>query len=100
MGAVAAIDSGADRWPVQADVVVESVGAATWEQSVRSLQPGGRLVVCGGTSGATVDVNLPRLFFKQYEIIGSSMGSYNEFAEVTALVDQGLDVRVDDGRSR
>ena len=96
MGAVAVIDSSEDRWPVQADVVVESVGAATWEQSVRSLRAGGRLVVCGGTSGPTVTINLPRLFFKQYEIIGSSMGSYQEFAEVTALVAQGLDVRIDE----
>ncbi len=96
MGAVAVIDSSEDRWPVQADVVVESVGAATWEQSVRSLRAGGRLVVCGGTSGATVTISLPRLFFKQYEIIGSSMGSYQEFAEVTALVAQGLDVSIDE----
>ena len=95
MGATAAIDSADDRWPVQADIVVESVGAATWDKSVRALKPGGRLVVCGGTSGATVEINLPRLFFKQYEIIGSSMGSYQEFAEVTALVAQGLDVHVD-----
>ncbi|MGH9271919.1 MAG: zinc-binding dehydrogenase [Ilumatobacteraceae bacterium] len=95
MGASAAIDSGDDRWKVQADVVVESVGAATWERSVRALKPGGRLVVCGGTSGATVELNLPRLFFQQYEVIGSSMGSYQEFAEVTALVAQGLDVYVD-----
>ena len=95
MGAVAAIDSADDRWPVQADVVVESVGAATWEKSVRALKAGGRLVVCGGTSGATVELNLPRLFFKQHEIIGSSMGSYQEFAELTALMGQGLDVRID-----
>ena len=95
MGASAVIDSGDERWKVQADVVVESVGAATWERSLRALKPGGRLVVCGGTSGATVELNLPRLFFKQYEVIGSSMGSYQEFAEVTALVAQGLDVHVD-----
>ncbi len=96
MGAVAAIDSADERWPVQADIVVESVGAATWERSVRSLKAGGRLVVCGGTSGAQVELNLPRLFFKQFEIIGSSMGSYQEFAEVTALMAQGLEVRVDE----
>ncbi|MGH9270413.1 MAG: zinc-binding dehydrogenase, partial [Ilumatobacteraceae bacterium] len=87
--------SGDDRWPVQADVVVESVGAATWDKSVRALQPGGRLVVCGGTSGAKVQLDLPRLFFKQIEVIGSSMGSYQEFAEVTALVANGLDVHLD-----
>jgi zinc-binding alcohol dehydrogenase/oxidoreductase len=95
MGATAAIDSTAERWDVQADIVVESVGAATWDQSTRSLKPGGRLVVCGGTSGANVTVNLPRLFFKQYEIIGSSMGSYPEFAEATKLMANGLDVRID-----
>lgn len=95
MGAVAAIDSAAERWPVQADIVVESVGRATWAQSMRALKPGGRLVVCGGTSGGDVSVNLPQLFFKQHEIIGSSMGSYQEFAELTALVERGLDVHVD-----
>lgn len=95
MGADAAYDSGDRSWPVQADVVVESVGPATWEQSVRALKPGGRLVVCGGTSGPKVEITLPRLFFKQYEIIGSTMGSYEEFAEVTRLVDQGLPVHVD-----
>lgn len=95
MGAVAAFDSGDERWPVRADVVVESVGPATWERSVQALAPGGRLVVCGGTSGPTVEVNLPRLFFKQFEIIGSTMGSYQEFDEVTRLVDQGLPVQVD-----
>jgi zinc-binding alcohol dehydrogenase/oxidoreductase len=94
-GASAAYDTAADRWPVSADVVIESVGPATWDKSVRSLRPGGRLVVCGGTSGSTVEVNLPRLFFKQIEIIGSSMGSYQEFAEVTRLVEQGLAVTVD-----
>jgi zinc-binding alcohol dehydrogenase/oxidoreductase len=95
MGAAAAFDSADDRWPVSADVVIESVGPATWEQSVRSLAPGGRLVVCGGTSGAKVELNLPRLFFKQFEIIGSTMGSYQEFADLTRLVDQGLDVHID-----
>jgi zinc-binding alcohol dehydrogenase/oxidoreductase len=95
MGAAATYDSTDARWPVEADVVVESVGPATWDQSVRSLKPGGRLVVCGGTSGPKVEVNLPRLFFKQFEIIGSSMGSYQEFADLTRLVDQGLPVHVD-----
>ena len=96
MGAAAAHDSAADRWAVQADVVVESVGPATWDRSVRSLRAGGRLVVCGGTSGPKVELNLPRLFFKQFEIIGSSMGSYEEFAQLTALVGQGLPIQVDD----
>ena len=96
MGAAAAFDSAEAKWPVKADVVVESVGPATWEQSVRALKPGGRLVVCGGTSGTKVELTLPRLFFGQFEIIGSTMGSYQEFAEVTTLVAQGLPVQVDE----
>jgi len=96
LGAVAGHDSAAEQWPVRAHVVVESVGPATWEASVRSLVPGGRLVVCGGTSGQKVEVDLPRLFFKQIEIIGSTMGSYEEFDAVTRLVAQGLPVAVDE----
>jgi zinc-binding alcohol dehydrogenase/oxidoreductase len=95
MGAAAAFDSAAERWDVEADVVIESVGPATWNKSVRALKAGGRLVVCGGTSGPKVEVDLPRLFFKQFEIIGSTMGSYEEFAEVTRLMDHGLEVRID-----
>jgi zinc-binding alcohol dehydrogenase/oxidoreductase len=52
-------------------------------------------VVCGGTSGPVVEVNLPRLFFKQHEIIGSTMGGYGEFATVTDLMAQGLPVAVE-----
>ena len=92
----AAIDSAQERWDVRADIVVESVGPATWNQSVRALKPGGRLVVCGGTSGTKAEINIPVLFFKQLEIIGSSMGSYQEFAEVTRLMAGGLAVHVDE----
>jgi NADPH:quinone reductase-like Zn-dependent oxidoreductase len=95
LGAVAAYDSAADKWPVSADVVIESVGPATFDKSVRALKAGGRLVVCGGTSGNTVEISLPRLFFKQFEIIGSSMGSYQEFAELVGLVDRGLPITID-----
>jgi zinc-binding alcohol dehydrogenase/oxidoreductase len=94
LGATAAFGSDED-WPVRCEVVVESVGPATWERSVRALLPGGRLVVCGGTSGPKVEVNLPRLFFKQHEIIGSTMGGYGEFADVVRLVEQGLPIAVD-----
>lgn len=95
MGAVGAFASDED-WPVKVDVVVESVGPATWDRSVRALVPGGRLVVCGGTSGPTVELNLPRLFFKQIEIIGSTMASYQEFDEVTRLIEQGVPVQIDE----
>lgn len=96
LGAAGGFDSSEERWPVKADVVVESVGPATWDASVRSLVPGGRLVVCGGTSGQKVEVDLPKLFFKQIEIIGSTMGSYEEFDAVVRLVDQGLPIAVDE----
>ncbi len=80
LGAADAFDSN-ETWPVQADVVFENVGAATWDNSIRALKPGGRLVTCGGTAGSKVEISLPRLFFKQHEIIGSTMGSYAEFDE-------------------
>ncbi len=72
-----------------ADVVVENVGPATWNQSVRSLDPGGRLAICGSTSGQKVELSVPYLFFKQLEIIGSTMFDYGEFATVTGLVGSG-----------
>jgi NADPH:quinone reductase-like Zn-dependent oxidoreductase len=95
MGADSVVDTAADKWGVQADVVVESVGPATWDKSLRSLRPGGRMVVCGGTSGTSAEVNIPRLFFKQYEIIGSSMGSYEEFDQLLSLMHAGLPVHID-----
>lgn len=95
MGAEDAFDS-AHEWPVRADVVLENVGPATWDRSVRALAKGGRLVTCGGTSGPKVEINLPRLFFGHHEVIGSTMGSYEEFAEVTELVARGLPVPVDE----
>lgn len=97
-GAAAAFASD-DDWPVKVDVVVESVGPATWDRSLRALVPGGRLVVCGATSGPTVEISLPRLFFKQYELIGSTMGGYGEYAEVVGLVADGLPVAVDEERA-
>ncbi|MDH3426407.1 MAG: zinc-binding dehydrogenase, partial [Acidimicrobiia bacterium] len=72
-----------------ADVVLENVGPATWEQSVRSLEPGGRLVTCGSTSGTKVEITVPYLFFKQLEMVGSTMFDYDEFAAVTDLVGNG-----------
>jgi NADPH:quinone reductase-like Zn-dependent oxidoreductase len=93
-GATAVFASDED-WPVRCEVVLESVGPATWDRSIGALLPGGRLVVCGGTSGPVVEVNLPRLFFKQHEIIGSTMGGYGEFADVVRMVDQGLPIAVD-----
>lgn len=95
MGADEVFDTNSDRWAARADVVVESVGPATWAKSLGALNPGGRVVVCGGTSGPIAQVNLPRLFFKQLEIIGSSMGSYEEFDQLMSLVRDGLPITVD-----
>jgi len=57
-----------------ADVIVEHVGLATWEQSILSLARGGRLVTCGATTGADVPLNLRHVFFKNLSILGSTMG--------------------------
>jgi len=95
LGATDAFVSDRD-WPVKVEVVVESVGPATWDRSIRALVPGGRLVVCGGTSGPVVEVDLPRLFFKQHELIGSTMGGYGEFSAVVRLVEAGLAIVVDE----
>src|SRR5207253_6095330 len=95
LGAADAFDSN-EPWPVQADVVFENVGAATWDNSIRALKPGGRLVTCGGTAGSTVEISLPRLFFKQHEIIGSTMGSYAEFDAVLRMVGAGVPVPIDE----
>jgi zinc-binding alcohol dehydrogenase/oxidoreductase len=97
LGAEDAFDSGADAYPVRANVVFENVGAATWAKSIKALAPAGRLVTCGGTAGSKVELSLPRLFFKQHEIIGSTMGSYAEFDEVTRMVaGTGVPVIVDE----
>ncbi len=72
-----------------ADVVVENVGPATWSQSVRAAGPGGRIVVCGSTSGPKVELSMPVLFFKQLEVVGSTMFTFGEFADVVDLVASG-----------
>lgn len=74
----------------QADVVVENVGPATWSQSMRSASAGGRIVVCGATSGPKVEITVPVLFFKQLEIIGSTMFTHREFDEILDLVERGV----------
>ena len=60
------------------DVVIEHVGPATWEQSVRSLAKGGRLVTCGATTGPTVTVDLRFLYMRQTTVMGSFMGTRAE----------------------
>jgi NADPH:quinone reductase-like Zn-dependent oxidoreductase len=72
-----------------ADIVIENVGPATFRQSTRAAVPGGKVMVCGGTSGSKVELSLPFLFFKQLEIIGSSMGNHAQFARATQYVSSG-----------
>ncbi len=77
-------------------VVVDSVGTATWSQSLGALGRGGRLVTCGGTTGPIVETDVRRLFWNQWNIMGSTMGSDSEFDAITAAFLSGeLSVTVD-----
>ncbi len=70
------------------NVVFEHVGVSTWKQSLRVLSKGGRIVTCGATTGADVNVNLAHLFIKQQSILGSTMGSIPTFNEVMGKIKQ------------
>lgn len=63
-----------------ADLVVDNVGPATLKQSMRAAKPGGRIAICGATSGPKFELTLPVLWFKQLELVGSSMGNHAQFA--------------------
>jgi NADPH:quinone reductase-like Zn-dependent oxidoreductase len=93
-GAEAAVVVGQDDLPdaIQhwvgsdgADMVVEVVGAATWNSSLRALRPEGRLVVCGAVSGAIVETDLKRIYLHHLSVIGSTMGNPAEFKRVLLL---------------
>lgn len=71
------------------DVVVENVGEATWETSIRCLAKGGRLVTCGATTGPRVMTDVRRLFWNHYTIMGSTMGNAREYAAVVAALSRG-----------
>ena len=71
------------------DVVVDSVGSATWDDSLRSLRRGGRLVMCGATSGPQVGLDLRRLFWHHWSVLGSTMGNAAEYAEIVRRFGQG-----------
>lgn len=72
-----------------ADVVVDCVGEVTWTNSLRALRRGGRLVLCGATTGPTASLDLRRLFWHQWSILGSTMGTRREFAEIVKLAGEG-----------
>ena len=86
LGAHAAFESG-QRLPERVDAVMETVGAATWEHSIRSLKPGGRVVISGATSGPNPPADLTRIFFKQLSVVGSTMGTRQELERLIALCD-------------
>ena len=71
------------------EVVVENVGAATWDESLRCLKRGGRLVTCGATSGPQVAIDLRRLFWHHWTIMGSTMGNAREYGEIVRRLAEG-----------
>ncbi|MGD2059815.1 MAG: zinc-binding dehydrogenase [Acidimicrobiia bacterium] len=84
-GAVAGFDSSGEFGKEMAalggaDLVIDNVGPATLKQSMRAAKNGGRIAICGGTSGPRFELNLPVLFFRQLELVGSSMGTHSQFA--------------------
>ena len=87
IGAHEVFESGA-RLPVKVDAVMETVGRATWSHSIRSLRPGGKIVISGTTSGPQLDdAELTRIFFLQLQVIGSTMGTRDELASLVRLLD-------------
>jgi NADPH:quinone reductase-like Zn-dependent oxidoreductase len=71
------------------DVVVENVGDATWQTSLRCLCKGGRLVTCGATTGPLVETDVRRLFWNQYTIMGSTMGNAADYREIVTQLAAG-----------
>lgn len=71
------------------DIVVDNVGEPTWERSCRALKPGGRLVCCGATGGADATIDLRRLFWFQWSILGSTMATSAELREAIAHATAG-----------
>jgi NADPH:quinone reductase-like Zn-dependent oxidoreductase len=71
------------------DVVVENVGEVTWEQSLRVLAKGGRLVTCGATTGPRAETDIRRMFWNQWTLMGSTMGSASEYHDIVKLLSQG-----------
>jgi NADPH:quinone reductase-like Zn-dependent oxidoreductase len=78
-------------------VVIDNVGESTWQQSLTALGRGGRLVTCGGTSGPMVVTDVRRLFWNQWNIMGSTMGNDAEFESVVAELRAGRLLPVVDG---
>jgi NADPH:quinone reductase-like Zn-dependent oxidoreductase len=87
LGADQAFATGA-RLPERVDVVMETVGEATWSHSVRSLKPGGRIVISGATSGDVPPAELTRIFFTQLSVVGSTMGTRDQLGRLLSFCEQ------------
>ena len=95
LGADQAFEPGA-RLPERVDAVMETTGAATWSHSIRSLKPGGVLVISGATTGDAPPAELTRIFFLQLSVIGSTMGTFDELGRLVRLcVDRGVRPQID-----
>jgi NADPH:quinone reductase-like Zn-dependent oxidoreductase len=87
LGADQVFETGA-RLPGRVDAVMETVGEATWAHSLRSLKPGGTIVISGATSGSAPPADLSRIFFLQLSVIGSTMGTRDELARLVTFCEQ------------
>jgi NADPH:quinone reductase-like Zn-dependent oxidoreductase len=85
LGAHEVFEPGA-RLPARVDAVLETVGKATWSHSMKSLRPGGTLVVSGATTGSDPSADLSRLFFLQLRVVGSTMGTRDELAGLLSML--------------
>ena len=95
LGAEQAFEPGA-RLPERVDAVIETVGEATWAHSIKSLKPGGTLVISGATSGDAAPAQLARVFFLQLSVIGSTMGTRDELERLLRFcVEKGVRPEID-----
>jgi NADPH:quinone reductase-like Zn-dependent oxidoreductase len=95
LGADAWFESGA-RLPERVDAVMDSVGKATWSHSLKSLRPGGSLVLVGATSGADPDPDLSRIFLNNISVLGTAMGTAEELRRLVSFCDTaGIEPAVD-----
>lgn len=83
LGAAEAVETGARIGRV--DLVLETVGAATWAHTMRSVKPGGTVVVVGATTGEPARMDINRLFFQEISVVGATMGSRDELARLAAF---------------
>ncbi len=96
LGAHIGVRSG-EKVPARVDAVMETVGEATWSHSLKALEPGGIVVVSGATSGPNPPSDLNRVFFRQLQVVGSTMGTRRELVQLLGLLDAtGVRPLIDD----